>query len=451
MISHRWTCGVFTSLLFVSLQLAEGGGGSISNKPDLKTDKPKIQMLQSLSLAYSRDPDDEEKRVEIKPVDGTCAVGNFKKEDGKCLVHPLAVAYMEAEESPKGPFDIHVAVSLDEGGTWKRLNLSNNAKRTSTYDGMCFTSQSEDGGDDHRFLQDENTSDEKNYVFPFTGDNGKPMIVAKGNMILVAWNSKNCKGGVPGNQGIGDGPYGGGDDESDPDEVLKEGTGDGENSDEYLVKGHQLCHDYSGEVDFEDGKVPFVPFSCVLAARGRVTSKGDIEWTKPERLTSGRRDATQLVAALASKGMAWAITWQEDPKGLRPGEAAGPGEGMTGATVNHKTDIWYSYIDGDHFKDWDEPDTGSRRFNIKTRFSTPVRVTDNAACKGYFDEDGTLVKKGGSYCAHICGNVDYEPSLKGDKELVCRYKGNLLDGDTGASRVSSLRSSLLKMSFVTYI
>ncbi len=38
------------------------------------------------------------------------------------------------------------------------------------------------------------------------------------------------------------------------------------------------------------------------------------------------------------------IVWQEDPTGLRPGYGEGPGEGWSGATAHHKTDLWYSYI-----------------------------------------------------------------------------------------------------------
>ena len=48
-------------------------------------------------------------------------------------------------------------------------------------------------------------------------------------------------------------------------------------------------------------------------------------------------------------GAGFAIAWQEDPEGLRPGDAAGPGPGWGGATTNHKTDIWYSYITWDDF------------------------------------------------------------------------------------------------------
>ena len=39
-----------------------------------------------------------------------------------------------------------------------------------------------------------------------------------------------------------------------------------------------------------------VPYSCVWTARGVVEPDGDVQWFKPERLTSGRRDAYQLFA-----------------------------------------------------------------------------------------------------------------------------------------------------------
>ncbi len=67
-------------------------------------------------------------------------------------------------------------------------------------------------------------------------------------------------------------------------------------------------------------------------------------WTKPERLTSGKRDAN-LPAVDCAEGAGCILTWQEDPEGLRPGQGLGPGEGWSGAVANGKTDIWYSYIE----------------------------------------------------------------------------------------------------------
>jgi hypothetical protein len=53
--------------------------------------------------------------------------------------------------------------------------------------------------------------------------------------------------------------------------------------------------------------------------------------------------------SVASSPAGYAIMWQEDPDGLRPGDGAGPGHGWSGATTNHKTDVWYSYITMEDF------------------------------------------------------------------------------------------------------
>jgi len=74
-----------------------------------------------------------------------------------------------------------------------------------------------------------------------------------------------------------------------------------------------------------------------------------------------------------------------------PGEQAGPGEGWSGATTNHKTDIWYSYIETGKF-DAEDPDfvpsnedpqyltnenangDGEGRFKALHQMSLPVRL-----------------------------------------------------------------------------
>jgi hypothetical protein len=109
------------------------------------------------------------------------------------------------------------------------------------------------------------------------------------------------------------------------------------------------------------GQYPFaavgeIPYSCVWTARGTIelvppgqgsTVTADevwgVRWRKAERLTSGRRDAYKL-SIDGVEGAGFALSWQEDPEGLRPGYGEGPGEGWSGATGNHKTDIWYSSI-----------------------------------------------------------------------------------------------------------
>ena len=125
---------------------------------------------------------------------------------------------------------------------------------------------------------------------------------------------------------------------------------------------------------------------------------GDIVWFKPERITSGRRVVFIPVVGSA-RGAGFAIAWQEDPSGLRPGKGKGPGEGWSGAISNHKTDMWYSFISYDDFNIVDEdfesrgpgggtdaePDgdegyldkPGLGRPKALVPFSLPVRITDN--------------------------------------------------------------------------
>ena len=80
---------------------------------------------------------------------------------------------------------------------------------------------------------------------------------------------------------------------------------------------------------------------------------GDIVWFKPERITSGRRDV-YIPMVGSARGAGFAIAWQEDPSGLRPGKGKGPGEGWSGAISNHKTDMWYTFISYDDFNIVDE-------------------------------------------------------------------------------------------------
>ena len=144
-----------------------------------------------------------------------------------------------------------------------------------------------------------------------------------------------------------------------------------------------------------------VPFECCTGLdtgscdESAAVELGDIVWFKPERLTSGRRDV--YIPMLGSaRGAGFAIAWQEDPSGLRPGKGKGPGEGWSGAITNHKSDMWYSFISYDDFNIVDEnfvpggpgsddptgdegylDKPGLGRPKAKVPFSLPVRITDN--------------------------------------------------------------------------
>ena len=152
-----------------------------------------------------------------------------------------------------------------------------------------------------------------------------------------------------------------------------------------------------------------VPYSCIWTARGKLLPGDDpatteaeatyVMWQKAERLTSGARDAN-LPAVDCAIGAGCILTWQEDPEGLRPGAGLGPGEGWSGAVANAQTDIWYSYIS---YADFDlvfaaEDTVGAismADYALLTDATTPkpyvpmampIRLTDNAKCKGYSSE-----------------------------------------------------------------
>jgi rubredoxin len=138
---------------------------------------------------------------------------------------------------------------------------------------------------------------------------------------------------------------------------------------------------------------------------------GTVVWYSAEQITTGRRDAIRTFPAAEEPDPStkdspapggFAITWQEDPKGLKTGKGRGPGAGMSGAGVNHKTDIWYTYLKFNEFEAIDtlfvpgSEDADNTIFDVdetiavdeeKTTphalhlFHPPVRISDNAVCK----------------------------------------------------------------------
>lgn len=86
--------------------------------------------------------------------------------------------------------------------------------------------------------------------------------------------------------------------------------------------------------------IPDHPYFCMWSAT--TTDPLLSNWTITQ-LTNGERDAIGDVASGNSTGTGFALAWQEDPAGLKPGEAEGPGDGGSGATVSPGTNIWYTY------------------------------------------------------------------------------------------------------------
>ena len=114
----------------------------------------------------------------------------------------------------------------------------------------------------------------------------------------------------------------------------------------------------------------------------------EVVWFQAERLTSGRRDVNRIETS-CWPGAGCAVSWQEDPEGLRPGEGEGAGTGWAGATTNSQTDIWYSFIEWEDFdivNNAGEPlpladnilDTGRPMPYVP--MMVPVRLTNNARC-----------------------------------------------------------------------
>jgi hypothetical protein len=338
-------------------------------------------------------------------------------------VHPLVVNYTE---QVKGPYelgdgsadigdpnaldDVFVSLSLDNGATWKKVAVGETADKSSI--NVTWNSAS-------------NT--------PYGGHSHKPTMEIQGNNILVAWNDKYCPSGNP----------------FDLEDPATE--------DYYQVNGNQGSIDYAGIVAPNGKTIYEVPFSCVWTARGVFGDpEGDgtyaVEWRQAQQLTSGTRDSNKIWIAPADVG--FAIAWQEDTEGLRSGKGAGPGEGYSGATTNHGTDIWYTHITMDAFDDvctdadctatTDDPAAIAAlttKPKAAVNFAYPVRVTNNETCS---PGDKKL------YCADHCSTtVDLEKgNQSGDVVTRCvdddldymtadatiAPEAAVLNGDTGASR-----------------
>ena len=284
-----------------------------------------------------------------------------------------------------GHFDAFVGISLDDGTSWRTENLSRSSDLSSI------------------------NVEKDNVLYAYPGDVHNVVHQVAEDKILAVWASKYCKSGFP--------LY-----SLDPaDSGAAAYLGDLENNwgknamylyDLFGVAGDQGIVDYA-EQDYPE--IGEIPYSCIWTARGKLLPGDDpktpdfaedthVVWTAPERLTSGVRDAN-LPAVDCAKGAGCALTWQEDPEGLRPGKGLGPGEGWSGAIANAKTDIWYSYIS---FADFDYVDldgdtatadatliedyealklTDMDRPKPYVPMAIPVRLTDNDMCKGVNESD----------------------------------------------------------------
>lgn len=101
------------------------------------------------------------------------------------------------------------------------------------------------------------------------------------------------------------------------------------------------------------------PFHAVYTVK---STDGGATWGVPQQLSDMTRDAKQIT--VKGTGAGFAMAWQEDPLGLQPGQAEGPGEGGSGAKASQGTDCWYTSIKKADF-------AGSP-------WPPAVRITDNA-------------------------------------------------------------------------
>jgi hypothetical protein len=376
----------------------------------------------------------EEWRLDGDPLAEPCDPRNFENPEAcqvtliECreVAKPIVTTYLEkidiyddqvTTEFWPGRFawDVYTAVSRDDGTTWKRMNVSRMADLSSF---------------------DLETGE------PFPGTTGSPYLKINDNYILTVWESKFCKSGNPryaidnctlypddcvdaDGDGIVDDVCRG-----NPDQGTEVCEEDYPYDDAYYVtdiwgvRGQQRSVNYDEVDDVAELGIGEIPYSCLWTARGVIVTQreldagtfdsltviddngtpedpsddvvidgvelGDIVWYKPERLTSGRRDVYIPVVGSA-RGAGFAIAWQEDPDGLRPGKGKGPGEGWSGAISNHKTDIWYTFISYDDFSTVDanfvpggppesggpEERPGLGRPKAQVPFALPIRVSDN--------------------------------------------------------------------------
>lgn len=218
-------------------------------------------------------------------------------------------------------------------------------------------------------------------ITEYPGDVINIFHAVSGNRIVVAWPSRFCQTGTPGYtvDATAVGGY-----------LGVDNTSDLYLTDLFGVAGSQ------GSINFADEGYPEVgevPFSCLWTARGILRpnpedpSTSEIVWFNAERLTSGRRDVNRIEIRMV-EGAGAAITWQEDPDGLRPGQGEGPGEGWSGAIAHNQTDLWYSFLPWAEFDTVDDNGapvpldiyTGDTKPKAYVPFALPMRLTNNARC-----------------------------------------------------------------------
>ncbi|MGD2064460.1 MAG: choice-of-anchor O protein, partial [Nitrospirota bacterium] len=352
-----------------------------------------VEPLDAIEY-YNIDGELVDTRLTAKPLIGVYIYGPYEEVEGIGFVG-------------HGKREAYGAVSLDDGQTWKVTDLSESADLSSC-DG------SGGGGGCNVVREDVPLFADTEGAYP--GDVINVFQSTSGNATLAVWPSRYCQGGSP-NYSLGTSnpdklfaiaDYMGIDIGTDPLNPTNPSPDDLYLIDMFGVGGQQGFVDYSEDKFEQNQPVGEVPFACLWAARGTLVQGDDprttdvaeasyMRWFKAERLTSGRRDVNR-VETVCVAGAGCAVTWQEDPEGLRGGQGLGPGEGWSGAVANSQTDVWYAYISWEHFNLVEDPtdETGAniitlaeyeelaagegevtQKPQVGIPFSMPMRVTDN--------------------------------------------------------------------------
>jgi hypothetical protein len=441
------------ALLVVVAAVADDGelfNKNVSKTPDLETEHATVKMLKLYVPAQSSDGTLLTDGIDYIDAEGAIA-------DNRAYAKPIVAFYHDGHVVSvpdvgfpgHGEKDVFGAVSLDDGATYKRTNLSNT-------------------GDLSSFTLSDGTA--------YPGDTFRLFAASAGNKVMVAWASRYCRDGGANYTMTDDereamATYLGLDVNACTD-VDSDGDAIADTPCFYLedywgIAGSQ------GSSDFADEGYPTVgevPYACLWVARGTLEltdadgnydEAGDhynIIWRKAERLTSGRRDVHRIETKAVS-GAGFVITWQEDPDGLRPGKGEGPGEGWSGAIAHHETDIWYTYIDWDHFdlvdgetiEGYGDPITLAEATTaglegvpkVGVPFAMPVRLTDNAKCAGpavdgtddaycYADFDGSGTA---DFCASsVIVTIETPEGPVQDTDLCVAEDGRVMRGNIAATR-----------------
>jgi len=202
---------------------------------------------------------------------------------------------------------------------------------------------------------------------PYWGDSDKPNIANGGANLMLTWVDKYCL--------------------ALPDDTDNETN---QRSVSYLTRDNRE-----------------VPFSCIWAS---YSSNGGLAWSVPQQLSDASRDAKGDSSKVNSVGKS-IISWQEDPLGLALGQSEGPGDGASGATASHGTDVWYAVTSN-------EVTDAELNKGKPTGFTSIMRLTDN----------GTENKASGNHgvIRDVFGNEIIDDNIEGGQAAATRPNTGLV-------------------------